>query len=645
MMVQDSKVDQLNDLQEDLFDIMEDGGIDDKMLKRLTNTILKDLGCTEVSLWTINRNNKWVDGTPRTEDDKYLSTSLICRSKKSGCEYEFPKKQECTHSLKQKCLFAEVVNNVSTKEPFKYFSSKEAIEGGFTSRDFIEKVGIKHIYVIPITEKDKNDSSKEAIAIIELSFCVTTPLSEKKMYNDAKKIHSVCYLALSNYRGLQKQRLISRLIESQSRLIESQSEIAASKDEFLCEEIIKIIHEFLPCQGASFFLKHPFQKNYCLKASTGLYYTSSNSKIDKSKYGNVRYKKGEGLTGMVGENGKIFISDNLAKDKERPHISKTYEIVQGEKDDPVSLPLSRVKTGMFIPINSNKEANDVIGIIRLVNKKNKCNPDYVDFFNDVDADIMDFASKYLSAVFESRLNAEKLCSFEKRMSHEVFKPTGSINFYIDQLIDDLLENKIDDDGMIEQLKRIKTQVDRQDHILDVVEKLYGNGFDTDGEYMDGADLYNIICKSWEEMEPVANRYNIQKYVIENKIPEDRYILRVNTNAFIMVFSNLFENAIKYNDETEDNILVRVTAMPSEGDLHVFISDYGIGIRNSDLELVFNEGFRGGNVKDDDGSGIGLPTVKRILEEFKGAIKITRAKKPTIFRIVLPKEIVHYNYRK
>ena len=88
---------------------------------------------------------------------------------------------------------------------------------------------------------------------------------------------------------------------------------------------------------------------------------TENGKIIEN-YDIVRYQKGEGLTGNVGKNGSIFISDNLAKDKERPHLSKTYEIVEGDDNENCGINSSeRVKTGMFIPIPSTQEKNNVCG--------------------------------------------------------------------------------------------------------------------------------------------------------------------------------------------------------------------------------------------------------------------------------------------
>lgn len=620
------EVEQFND---DLFSILDEGNIDFVMLKRLTDTILKDLKCTEVSLWTINRNNKKVDGTPRTGKDRYLSTSLVCRSKDEECKYDFCKKQEFTHSLKQKSLFADVVDNVSSKKPFQHFSGKEAIERGFTSKDFIESACINHIYVIPITENNRSNSSNEAIAIIELSYQEQTKPENIDMRKYAKGIHSVCGSALRNYTDLQKQMLINRLIEVNEKFNWSDSKS-------LYKSIIDIITELLPCQGASFFLKDSFWNCYCLKASTGL--CDKNSKVIEN-YDNVRYQEGEGLTGNVGKNGSIFISDNLAKDKERPHLSKTYEIVVGDDNENCDIYSSeRVKTGMFIPISSTQKKNNVIGIIRLINKKNRCNTGFVDFFNDVDEDIMAFMSRYLSAIIESYRKEMELRSFELRVSHEVLKPTHNILNYADWMRDHLKEEDLNGVEVWKDLDKINHQAKRQEYNLQVIKTLYGRGRYS----IDGSDLYNLVKKSWEEVEPIANRYNISNDALEINVIPNKYIMNVDSNAFVMVFSNLFENAIKYHDGSTETIISVAVSYHKDGKSHIQISDNGIGVKEEDKDSIFNERYRGSNVPNNDGSGLGLATVKKIVEDFNGKIEIIKLMKPTMFEIILPKGVVYYN---
>jgi len=86
----------------------------------------------------------------------------------------------------------------------------------------------------------------------------------------------------------------------------------------------------------------------------------------------------------------------------------------------------------------------------------------------------------------------------------------------------------------------------------------------------------------------------------------------------IVFQNLIENGIKYSN-LNDKILIKINKINNE--LQVSVIDNGIGIKDSDQDKIFNKFFRASNAKDKNiiGSGLGLFSVKKIIEEHKGKI--------------------------
>lgn len=63
-------------------------------------------------------------------------------------------------------------------------------------------------------------------------------------------------------------------------------------------------------------------------------------------------------------------------------------------------------------------------------------------------------------------------------------------------------------------------------------------------------------------------------------------------------------------------------MEREGDEAIFtVSDRGIGISSEDQKFVFEAFFRGKNVSDRPGSGLGLVVVKRCIELHGGTIEL------------------------
>ncbi len=92
---------------------------------------------------------------------------------------------------------------------------------------------------------------------------------------------------------------------------------------------------------------------------------------------------------------------------------------------------------------------------------------------------------------------------------------------------------------------------------------------------------------------------------------DEYLLRV-------ALSNLIENGCKYSAGNS----VDITLRQLENRIEIVIKDQGIGIPENEIRNVFEPFFRGSNAKTIQGTGIGLPLVKQILNKHHGTIEIT-----------------------
>lgn len=102
----------------------------------------------------------------------------------------------------------------------------------------------------------------------------------------------------------------------------------------------------------------------------------------------------------------------------------------------------------------------------------------------------------------------------------------------------------------------------------------------------------------------------------------------------VVLQNLTENAIKYSKEG-DKIFCSVR---ENGDnIEFSIRDAGIGIPEVDQPNIFNKFFRAPNAKEKDiiGSGLGLYTVKYIVDQHNGKVWFESNTKGTTFFVVLP----------
>ena len=69
-----------------------------------------------------------------------------------------------------------------------------------------------------------------------------------------------------------------------------------------------------------------------------------------------------------------------------------------------------------------------------------------------------------------------------------------------------------------------------------------------------------------------------------------------------------------------------------------MKDGGIGIPKDDQEHLFERFFRGGNVTNIQGTGLGLNIVKRYLDLMQGTIHFTSEPGNTVFTVDLPQHL-------
>lgn len=106
------------------------------------------------------------------------------------------------------------------------------------------------------------------------------------------------------------------------------------------------------------------------------------------------------------------------------------------------------------------------------------------------------------------------------------------------------------------------------------------------------------------------------------LPSESHLLLVNKVALQQIFLNLISNAIKYNDKENTDIEIN---FEEEQDAYRFaVKDNGIGIAENDLVKIF-EMFEVIALKDKDGhrgNGIGLSTVKKLVQGMGGDIQVS-----------------------
>ncbi len=141
----------------------------------------------------------------------------------------------------------------------------------------------------------------------------------------------------------------------------------------------------------------------------------------------------------------------------------------------------------------------------------------------------------------------------------------------------------------------------------------------------------LIGTAQAELVTRNKNYKVKLHLTE--FPDERYlILRANEQLLKSALINVFENACKYSVDSTAAIELSF----DEKNLHLLVSDNGIGIAGDDLALIFEPFFRANNAKSQMGHGIGLTLTKKIIEIHNGSITVTsELSRGTSVNITLP----------
>ena len=144
------------------------------------------------------------------------------------------------------------------------------------------------------------------------------------------------------------------------------------------------------------------------------------------------------------------------------------------------------------------------------------------------------------------------------------------------------------------------------------------------------ELDTLIKKSCQSIEldamkkdiQIISEYNTCKVYADLKWTEE-------------VFTNILENAIKYSPNGA-NVIVQSTLY--ESFVCVQIVDNGIGIPEEEQGKIFQRFYRGSNVTDKQGFGIGLYLAREVLRKQQGYVKVkSKLNKGTTVEVFLLRE--------
>ncbi len=125
-------------------------------------------------------------------------------------------------------------------------------------------------------------------------------------------------------------------------------------------------------------------------------------------------------------------------------------------------------------------------------------------------------------------------------------------------------------------------------------------------------------------------FNENNIVFEREAPE--IISKIDRTQLIRIITNLVKNAIQSIPEEQENKAISVWVKKEKENVLIIVQDNGIGIKEEDINRIFEPKFTTKN----SGMGLGLGIIKNIIENYKGTISFeTEYGKGTRFTVSLP----------
>ena len=203
--------------------------------------------------------------------------------------------------------------------------------------------------------------------------------------------------------------------------------------------------------------------------------------------------------------------------------------------------------------------------------------------------------------------------FVSNVSHELKTPLASMKVLADSL---LVQEGAPVELYQEFMKDIAEEIDRENTIISDLLTLVKRDRKAAEVNVAVTDINEFLEQILKRLRPIAEKEKVEVVFESNRSVS----AEIDATKLSLAFTNLVENAIKYNKE---NGWVRVTLDADHKYFYVKVSDSGIGIPQESLDNIFERFYRcdKSHSREIGGTGLGLAITKNAVVAHGGAIKV------------------------
>ncbi len=273
-------------------------------------------------------------------------------------------------------------------------------------------------------------------------------------------------------------------------------------------------------------------------------------------------------------------------------------------------------------------------LVKPLRHMNKFIGDLVEGALDGELDIHDctetenISNTFNSLLAKLRLMEESRQEFVSNVSHELKTPLASMKVLADSLL-------VQEDAPVELyqefMQDIAEEIDRENTIISDLLTLVKTNRKVTKPNVTVTNVNEFLELILKRLRPIAEKANIEMVFESNRSVS----AEIDVTRLSLAFSNLVENAIKYNRE---NGWVRVSLDADHKFFYVKVSDSGMGIPEESLDYIFERFYRvdKSHSREIGGTGLGLAITRSAVVAHRGAIRVqSTVEEGTVFTVRIP----------
>lgn len=215
-------------------------------------------------------------------------------------------------------------------------------------------------------------------------------------------------------------------------------------------------------------------------------------------------------------------------------------------------------------------------------------------------------------------------NFIDSVTHELRTPITSLKLYVETLQRHQLEGERRDTFLRTMLQDVDYLDQLVSHLLEAAKV----------EYHPSKEPQEVALDPLiqEAIELIQRRYQLDPGCF-NYAPS-AISLQSDPDALRLILINLLDNAVKYSPPPPQ---ISIQASRHEEDWQIQIQDQGIGIPANEQKRIFSRFYRGSELGQAKGSGLGLFIVRETVRQLRGQIEVSSPGRGqgSSFRIILP----------